>query len=233
MQYFYLPEIVSGQYFFDKNESRHIAKVLRIQAGTDLIVVDGQGGKYLVKLEEVFDKKVSFSVLEKEEVGSQRNYFLHLLVAPTKNIDRMEWLFEKACELGVDRITPILCQHSERKVIKPERLEKILVAAMKQSQKALLPQLDALCPILEAMQLPFDGKRSLAYCEDKPVLSFTDQVKAHARQQIFIGPEGDFSPNELKAAAENKIEWVHLGQSRLRTETAALAAVHSCYLIHA
>lgn len=233
MQLFYIPEISNGQDFLDKDESRHAFKVLRKKAGDRVHAIDGKGNLYTIEFTLLTDKKANFIIVNQEGEYQKRNHYLHILVAPTKNIDRIEWFLEKATEIGIDRITPILCEHSERNQIKEDRLNRIIVSAMKQSEKAYLPTLDPLTKIEDAITESFEGQRFIAYCEDKPEAHLHSKLDPSQKQvQVFIGPEGDFSPKEIELAQQNHIDWVNLGQSRLRTETAALVACHTVNLFH-
>ncbi|MFT5970677.1 MAG: 16S rRNA (uracil1498-N3)-methyltransferase [Flavobacteriales bacterium] len=233
MQIFYIPNLDLDQLYLDKDESKHATKVLRKKTGDQAFVVDGKGSIYTIEFTIMAEKKVSFRILETKNTFQKRKHYLHLMVAPTKNIDRFEWFLEKATEIGVDRITPILCQNSERTVIKHERLHKIIVGAMKQSEKAYLPQLDPITPINETFKDTFEGQRFMAYCEEKPPAHLFHQLDKEIKQvQIYIGPEGDFSTKELEIAAANQISYINLGQSRLRTETAAITACHTSNLFH-
>ncbi|MFV0554238.1 MAG: 16S rRNA (uracil(1498)-N(3))-methyltransferase [Mangrovibacterium sp.] len=230
MHLFYTPDISGNTYTLPEEESKHAVRVLRMQVGDRLQLIDGKGGFYEAIVSEANPKRCTIEVQSKEENYAQRKHYLHIAVAPTKNIDKIEWFLEKATEIGIDEITPILCDHSERKVIKDDRLEKIIISAMKQSYKAFLPKLNPLTPLRELLKGNFSGGKFIAHCYDEE----RNPLKTALNQQanlILIGPEGDFSENEVQEALENGFKPVSLGESRLRTETAALVACHTAALM--
>ncbi|MFV0521274.1 MAG: 16S rRNA (uracil(1498)-N(3))-methyltransferase [Mangrovibacterium sp.] len=226
MHLFYTPNITGTVYVLPEEESKHAIRVLRMQEGDKLRLIDGIGGFYEASILEANQKRCQIQVEHKIENFSQRNNYLHIAVAPTKNIDRMEWFLEKATEIGIDEITPILCAHSERKVIKTDRLEKIIVSAMKQSYKAFLPKLNPLMPLKDLLATDFDGGKFIAHCYDGEKRLFKQSLDKE-KNLILIGPEGDFTEDEVQQALTNEFLSVSLGKSRLRTETAALAACHT------
>jgi 16S rRNA (uracil1498-N3)-methyltransferase len=232
---FYHPNIQESdtEIFFDKEESRHIGKVLRKQAGDELFTTNGKGIIFKVKLQTVSPKQCVGSVLSSHR-EKQSTYQLHLAVAPTKLNDRYEWFLEKATEIGVSKITPIICDHSERKVIKPERYEKILQSAMKQSLKAYLPELQEAISFSEFIenQKNFGGLKCIAHCEETKKQSLKNLLKPEKNVLICIGPEGDFSSAEIDEALTQGFNPVSLGNSRLRTETAAIVACHSVAFVN-
>ncbi len=235
MNLFYHPDILENdtEIVFDKEESRHIGKVLRKQTGDVLFTTNGNGFLFEVKLTSVTPKMSIASILNKNK-EKQFPYKLHLAVAPTKLNDRYEWFLEKATEIGVSEITPILCDHSERKVIKPERYERILQSAMKQSLKMYLPKLNeaiSFAAFIEKQQ-NFRGLRCIAHCEETKKQSLKDLIKPKQDILICIGPEGDFSTSEIQLALTKAFEPVSLGNSRLRTETAAIVACHSVAFVN-
>lgn len=235
MNLFYHPNSTETdtEIFFDKEESRHIGKVLRKQTGDELYTTNGKGLVFKVKLQSVTPKKCIAKVLtvKKETVLP---YNLHLAVAPTKLNDRYEWFLEKATEIGITEITPIICDHSERSVIKPERYEKILQSAMKQSLKAYIPILNKAVSFSEfiASQKDYDGFKCIAHCEETRKQSLKDVIQPKSNILICIGPEGDFSSTEIEKALKSGFEPVSLGNARLRTETAALVACHSVAFVN-
>lgn len=235
MNLFYHPNITETdtEIFFDKEESRHIGKVLRKQVGDELFTTNGSGFLFKVKLQLVTPKKCIASVLHFDK-KEPLPYRLHLAVAPTKLNDRYEWFLEKATEIGITEITPIICDHSERKTIKPERYEKILQSAMKQSLKAHLPKLNQAVSFLEFLEnhKNFDGLRCIAHCEETKKQSLKDLITPKRNILICIGPEGDFSSTEIETALAKGFKPVSLGNSRLRTETAAIVACHSAAFIN-
>ena len=232
MQLFYAPEITTPLYTLPEEESGHCVRVLRLREGDELHITDGRGTLYRAEVEEAHPKHCTIRIVEEHHEWEKRPYRLTVAVAPTKNIDRIEWFVEKATESGIDRIVPILCDHSERKVIKEERLEKIAVSAMKQSLKAYKPEIAPLTPIRALLAEPFEGVKLIAHCEEDMERVFMGDVVTKGEDvMILIGPEGDFSRDEIEAARKAGFREVTLGQSRLRTETAALAAtMYTAYI---
>lgn len=227
---FYATEINNSGIILDENDSRHAVKSLRLSRGAPLEIVDGHGNIYSAEISSPHHKKCVCKIMgaSKEE---PLPYSLHMAVAPTKNIDRFEWFLEKATELGISEITPILCSNSERRTLKPERLERILVSAMKQSLKATKPILNPLTPLKDFVSQENEGVMLMAHCEEdkeeKTVLS--NIPNSHNKITILIGPEGDFSSAEIALAIKSGFNPLSLGNSRLRTETAALFSVASVY----
>jgi len=216
------------QIVFEKEESRHITKVLRKSEGDLLHITNGRGYIFSATLVTVGPKQ---SLATINEVGKQEPlpYRLHMAVAPTKNNDRFEWFLEKATEIGIETITPIICDRSERKIIKPERFERIIESAMKQSLKAYKPTLEAAVSFSEliSQNKGVSGIKCIAHCSDVPKELFKNIIQPQQDLLILIGPEGDFSNKEIQIANENGYVGVSLGPSRLRTETAAVTACHS------
>jgi 16S rRNA (uracil1498-N3)-methyltransferase len=239
MELFYSTEMENGLCTLAEEESRHCAKVLRHAVGDTINVIDGCGSLYTCKILEC-GKKVVCSVEQVQENFGAHGYNLTMAVCPTKNIDRYEWFLEKATEMGVDVIAPVIGEHSERRIIKPERLEKILVSAAKQSLKGAIPVLQEAVSvkqfIKEHAEVP--GVKLIAYCGEQEKVTLAQAVK-EARNllpdsptlTILIGPEGDFSPAEVDAAIAAGFRPLTLGDSRLRTETAAVAAVAGVYFM--
>jgi 16S rRNA (uracil1498-N3)-methyltransferase len=232
MNIFYIPDIREGMVKLDETESGHAVRVLRMQVGDSLLITDGQGSWYDGVIAVANPRGCAVNVSRSSRDPEKRMYWLTVAVAPTKNADRMEWFTEKSTEIGIDRIVPILCRYSERKHIQLQRLEKIAVAAMKQSQKAWLPEIADMIPFNELITQSFEGKKVIAHCYpgDKPHLATV--IKPGDAVLVLIGPEGDFSPEEVNAARAAGFMEVSLGQSRLRTETAALVACHSVALVN-
>ncbi|WP_296636391.1 16S rRNA (uracil(1498)-N(3))-methyltransferase [Polaribacter sp.] len=233
MQLFYNSEISkeTTQITFDKTESRHIVRVLRKKENDVLKITNGKGFFFDTKITVANDKKCIAQVINILEKTKPWNYYLHIAIAPTKNNDRFEWFLEKATEIGVDEITPIICQNSERRVVKLERFEKILQSAMKQSLKFTLPKLNTPIKFNNFIQQDIEGLKCIAHCEEQKKNHLKNVAKNGKRITILIGPEGDFSLNEIKKALENNYNPISLGESRLRTETAALVAVNTVSLI--
>ena len=224
MHYFYCEHIDDGVVRLDAEESRHCARVLRLRAGHEIGVVDGKGTFARAGLLEVDARATLARVIEKKGEYGKRPFRLHLAVAPTKNIDRFEWLLEKATECGVDVITPVICEKSERRIIKPGRLEKIIVAAMKQSGRAYQPQLNPIIPFKDFIKQDVAGVALVAHCDEGEKAGIGDLYNPGIDVLILIGPEGDFTDREIASAIDKGFKAISLGMHRLRTETAALVA---------
>lgn len=234
MELFFSRDIEGGICRLDHDESGHCVKVLRHRAGDEISVIDGLGSLYRCKITNDSHKGVEAMVLDKTEDWGGHPYRLHMAVCPTKNNDRYEWFAEKACEIGMDEVSPVIGEHSERRVFKTARLEKILVSAAKQSLKGAVPSVNEPISVKEFIKTSGDGLKLIAYCfEDErfPRRSIKEVLQAYEGTDItvLIGPEGDFSHEEAELAFENGFIPVHLGDSRLRTETAALSAVAAAY----
>ena len=227
MQLFYCPEVFDGSLYLNSEESKHCIKVLRKQEGDAIHLIDGQGSFYEVRITLASQKKVGFEIL-KTWKQALRSYSIHVAIAPTKSNDRFEWFLEKATEIGVDEITPIICKHSERKVVKHERMEKIILSATKQSLKASLPKLNQAISFNEFVQKEFNSDCFIAHCEEQKKVDLQSVVSTNLT--ILIGPEGDFSPKEIHLALDRNFKPVSLGNSRLRTETAGIVACHTLAL---
>jgi len=228
MQLFYNSNINenTSQFTFPKDESKHIAKVLRKKTGDTLFITNGKGWLFKAQIEVADLKNCMVSIVSKTFQES-KPYQVHLAVAPTKMNDRYEWFLEKATEIGIDSITPIICDHSERKVIKLERFEKIVQSAMKQSLHYYLPKLNEAISYTDFIKQNHQGQLFIAHCEDTKKQSLKSQLKSKTDVTILIGPEGDFSVKEIAMALEHQFIPVTLGETRLRTETAAVVACHS------
>ncbi len=225
MQLFYTPLVKNGFVYFDEEESRHLRTVLRRQPGDRLRATDGKGNFYESELTEVGKKQSVARILETHPALPERPAALHLAIAPTKQIERFEWFLEKATELGVDIITPLYCQRSERDSIRIDRLEKIVVSAMKQSLRAYLPVLNPLTPFHKFVSMATEAQKFIAWCDDQPIQHFKARVQPRLDTLVLIGPEGDFSPEEVQLALDKNFTAIGLGPARLRTETAGLLAV--------
>lgn len=226
LQLFYTPDISPHDkvYVLNEEESKHAIRVLRLAEGHAVYLVDGKGGQYRGIITHAHPKRTAITIEDFKPDYEKRNYYLHIAVAPTKNIDRIEWFLEKATEVGIDEITPIICEHSERKEVKPERLNKVMVAAMKQSLKAYLPKLNETVKLTDFLKKDGEPQKFIAHCADGEKRYLTDGIKVAGRYVILIGPEGDFSVPEIRLAVEAGYMPITLGSSRLRTETAALVA---------
>jgi 16S rRNA (uracil1498-N3)-methyltransferase len=233
MQLFYFKNINahSTSFSFDKEESKHIYKVLRKKEGDVLFVTNGLGLLFKTKITLASDSKCTVEILSIETTEKQK-YQLHLAVAPTKMNDRYEWFLEKVTEIGVQEITPIICDHSERKVIKTERFDRIVLSAMKQSNQVFLPILNEPIAFKDFIKKSNSGQKFIAHCEETTKKMLTEVVQANQDCTILIGPEGDFSLKEIEIALENNYNPVSLGATRLRTETAAMVACHTIALIN-
>ena len=233
MQLFFNPDIneKTTQFSFEKEESKHIVKVLRKNIGDTLHITNGKGWLFTAEITFPNINKCIANIVSKA-LQPKRDYTLHLAVAPTKMNDRFEWFLEKATEIGIDCITPVICDHSERKIIKPERFEKILQSAMKQSLSCYMPKLNETISFKDFTNKGFDGDLFIAHCEETYRKSLKQQLKPKQNITILIGPEGDFSTKEIELAIKNKFIPVTLGETRLRTETAAIVACHSVAFIN-
>ncbi|SFC40943.1 16S rRNA (uracil1498-N3)-methyltransferase [Algibacter lectus] len=233
MQLFYNPDINENttQFSFEKEESRHIVKVLRKQVGDTLHITNGKGWLFSAQISIPNINKCTAEIVSKT-LQPKKNYNLHLAVAPTKMNDRYEWFLEKATEIGIDSITPIICDHSERKIIKPERFERIIQSAAKQSLSCYLPELKEAVPFKTFVNQDFSGHLFIAHCEETDKKSLKNELQSNQDITILIGPEGDFSVKEIDLALQNKFIPVTLGETRLRTETAAIVACHSVAFIN-
>ncbi len=234
MNWFFKNDISNGVFDADPEESKHIARVLRMSVGDKSVFINGKGGLYTCVLQEANPKKCRFTVLEKEFIPKTKKYNLHLLVAPTKNISRFEWFIEKAVEIGIDEITPVQCEHSERIRIKKDRLEKIIISAMKQSRQVWMPRLNELVELNTFLDNDSyqQCQKFIAYVsKDHENLLKQRYVKGN-NTIILIGPEGDFSTSEIKRATQQNYEPISLGENRLRTETAALVACNTIVLLN-
>jgi 16S rRNA (uracil1498-N3)-methyltransferase len=225
MQLFYL-ENPKDEIILSAEESKHATRVLRKKEGDILNFTDGKGNFYKAEITVADSKKCRLQIVSSNQKEKQHNYYLHIAMAPTKNMDRFEWFLEKATEIGIDEITPIICSRSERKVIKTERCNRILLSAIKQSLKYHLPKLNEAISLSDFLKQDFEGAKYIAHCEDGEKNELKTVSKAE-KTLILIGPEGDFSPKEIELALQNQFKAVSLGTSRLRTETAGIVAVHT------
>lgn len=225
MHVFYTPDIQTRAEL-PEEEAAHAVRVLRLQAGDEVTLTDGKGNFYRAEIGTTTNKRCLLNIVETLPQEAMWSGHLHLAMAPTKNMDRTEWLAEKATEIGFNELTFLNCRFSERKVIKTERIAKILVSAIKQSLKARLPQLNEMTDFNKFITQPFGGQKFIAHCYEgeKPLLK--DVIRKGEDSLVLIGPEGDFSEEEVKKAIDSGFVPISLGKSRLRTETAALVACH-------
>lgn len=229
---FFAPDIQESNQL-PEVESQHCIKVLRMKQGDKIFVTDGKGYRYSCTIIDPNPKHVYLNINSKEFIPNHWNEQITIAIAPTKNMDRMEWFAEKSTEIGINAIIPIKCSHSERKELKIERINKILVSATKQSLKTTIPQLSEMIKFAEFVKQPFDGQKFIAYCDESiEKKNFIKEYIASNNVLILIGPEGDFTPEEVCLAIENGFIPVTFGNSRLRTETAALFAVAAIQTIN-
>lgn len=232
MHIFYTPDLSGNNYTLDETESKHCVRVLRLEKGDQITLVDGRGGFYTAEITYPNPKRCMVDVIKSEQNFGFRKSQVHIAIAPTKSIERIEWFLEKATEIGITRVTPLLCRYSERKEIKADRLEKVMVSAMKQSLKAYLPQLDPLTKFSDFISQPFDGQKFIAHCDEQHRDLLKKMVVPQQNYLILIGPEGDFSSEEIELAIQAGFKPVSLGDSRLRTETAGVVACHTFNLLN-
>jgi 16S rRNA (uracil1498-N3)-methyltransferase len=232
MQLFYTPDIDSTIYALSEEESRHCQKVLRLKEGDLIHLTDGMGTLYEARLVDAKGRQVTVEVTDKKEEVAKRPYHVHLAVAPTKNIDRFEWFLEKATEIGMDEITPLHCEHSERKTVRHDRLLKVITAAVKQSLKAYHPVLNEMASFNDFISKNHSGQLFIAHLEENDPVLLQHIYKKNSDVTILIGPEGDFSPKELELALEKGYKCISLGDSRLRTETAGVVACQTIILLN-
>lgn len=230
MHLFYTPDINTSTYTLSEEESKHCIKVLRLVEGDRIYLVDGRGGFYETHIIDAHPKRCMVQVLDVKLNYGKRPYYLHIAISPLKNQDRFEWFLEKATEIGVDEITPIITNRSEKRDLKPERANKIIESAMKQSKKAFHPKLNHAISYTKFIEQDFsDSVKLIAHCLDTEKVDF-NVVKDVLQKNylILIGPEGDFTEEEIKLAVEINYRAISLGEARLRTETAGIKA---CALI--
>jgi 16S rRNA (uracil1498-N3)-methyltransferase len=230
MHTFFAPDLAGTTYTLPEDESKHAVRVLRLGLGDAVELLDGHGGRYAATVADANPKRCQLRITQHESIAP-RPHFAHVAVAPTKNLDRMEWFVEKAVEIGVERITFLRCARSERRELKLERLEKIAISALKQSGQTWLPQLDELTDFAAFVATVSPETTFIAHLEEGERTALAQVAGAGPGCCVLIGPEGDFTPGEIALALEKGIRPVTLGASRLRTETAALAAVFTAQLV--
>ena len=215
-----------------EEESNHAVRVLRLSENDHITIMNGKGRIILAKIVQAHKKALKFEAIKTTD-QAKHEFYSHIALAPTKNLDRYFFFIEKAIEIGIDRITPILCKNSERKIINHEKIVKAAISAMKQSGQGFLPQIDELMPIHDFICLDHnDNQRFIAHCEeDTTKKELKNTILPQKKMVILIGPEGDFTADEINLAKQNKFEAVSLGESRLRTETAGIVACHTVTLI--
>jgi 16S rRNA (uracil1498-N3)-methyltransferase len=230
MHCFYEPNLTGESVLLSEEESKHAVRVLRLSTGDKVELLDGKGTRAVAEVSDDHPKRCVLRIVSRNNETTGRNFHLHIAVAPTKNIDRIEWFVEKATEIGVDEITFLNCEHSERDTIKTERIEKVAISAMKQSQQSHLPKINELTSFHKFISDCESEIRLIAHCEDSERKDLRDYSFGNKSAVILIGPEGDFSQEEIQAAIEAKFVPVVMGSTRLRTETAALYAVNTVHV---
>ena len=229
---FYTPDINGVHYILNEEESAHAVRVLRLKAGDVITLVDGRGNRYRARIVEIHHKRCGVEIVEHQPESDKRSYRLHIGIAPTKNMDRFEWFIEKATEIGIDEITPLLCEHSERKHLNTERLQRVMIAAMKQSGKAYLPQLNEMTPFNKWIKTQTTEHAYIAHCNEGVRQSLKTVYQNNQNTIFAIGPEGDFSMQEVTQANTCGFKSISLGTSRLRTETAGVAVCNYMYFLN-
>ena len=233
MQIFYAPDIDGNSYILDEKESKHCVRVLRMREGDPVTLIDGKGNLYEGVISDADQKNCGISITNVFHDYEKRNYRLHIAISPIKNPDRYEWFIEKSVEIGIDEITPLICHNTEKQGVKTERINNIIISAMKQSLKSEKSELKESKTFNEFIAQSFSGTKMIAHCDKAfPVKSINDVYEPYENAVILIGPEGDFTGEEIESAIAAGFIPVHLGKSRLRTETAGIAACHSIYFIN-
>jgi 16S rRNA (uracil1498-N3)-methyltransferase len=231
MNLFYAPDITENQ-TLPEEEAIHALKVLRLKKGEQIDITDGKGFLYKALITEIIGKKCQFEILDFKEQEPLWKGKIEVAVAPTKNLERIEWFVEKAVEIGIDNITFLSCRYSERKEIKLERIKKIAISAMKQSLKARLPEISNLIDYKTFINTSFDGRKYIAHCYEGNKNLLQKEYKKEGNVRVLIGPEGDFSEEEVSLAVDRGYIPVSLCESRLRTETAALFACQTIHIVN-
>ncbi|MDR2887590.1 MAG: 16S rRNA (uracil(1498)-N(3))-methyltransferase [Bacteroidales bacterium] len=234
MQIFHAPRICGDTYALDETESRHIIKALRMVAGDAVRLIDGRGNLYEGIISSPDPRRCIIQITATHESFEKTGYRLHIAISPLKNVERFEWFIEKSVEIGIAEITPLICRRTEKQTVNTARLERIVISAMKQSLKALAPTLNTPESFDSFMAVNREGVKMIAHCNEHvgSRLSIPQVCQRGADTTVLIGPEGDFTEDEITAATLHGCIPVHLGRSRLRTETAGIAACHSVYVIN-
>lgn len=229
MYLFYTPNIAVSN-ALSEEESAHCVRVLRYAQGDDILLTDGLGTTYQARITTASPKRCEFEVLSSQKQKPSHSFYLHIAIAPTKNIERLEWMVEKCTEIGVDEITPLLCRFSERKVLRTDRLQKIILSACKQSLTPYVPRLNELTDYRTFIRSAQEQQRFIAHCYEQDKRNLKDEIVPTQSVLVLIGPEGDFSEQEVQEALALGFVPVSLGNSRLRTETAGVVACHTAIL---
>ena len=231
MNLFYSPHIHGDTHQLDESESKHAIRVLRLLKGDQVVLVDGLGSWHEATIEEDHPKRCVLRIHASKNNYQALDYSLHLAVSPTKNMERFEWFLEKATEIGISEITPLLCHRTERKQVKMDRLDRILVSAMKQSLKAFKPVLNDPVSMKDFLSMDRDGTCGIAYCHGEERMGM-ESLGNEGPFTLLVGPEGDFSEQEVELALAKGYKPFHLGESRLRTETAAVYITAAFSVLH-
>lgn len=229
---FFVNELESEIVTLSAEESRHCAKALRKKAGDEIFLTNGRGILAKGVILDVHPVRTNVMIVSQKKVETERSFYLHMIVAPTKNIDRFEWFVEKATEIGVDEITPVVCAQSERNIVKTERLKRIMVSAIKQSQRTMMPRVNPVIRYVDLMEKDFSGSCYIAHCAVGEKVYLSDHYPKGSSVIVLIGPEGDFNQTEVELAQEQGFVAISLGENRLRTETAALLSCAELNLIN-
>jgi 16S rRNA (uracil1498-N3)-methyltransferase len=233
MQIFYAPDISGNFYFLDERESKHCIRVLRMVKGTPVKLIDGKGSLFEGVISEPDQKQCKIEINNVIHDFEKKSWYLHIAISPLKNPERFEWFIEKCVEIGIDEITPLVCRNSEKLTVKADRINNIIISAMKQSLKARMPVLNPVIKFNEFISRDHRGMRLIAHCTESAGKKPVGQILAMGEDALFlIGPEGDFTAEEIKLAVEYGFREAHLGTSRLRSETAGIAACHSVYFLN-
>ena len=233
MQIFYAPGISGNFWVLDETESKHSIRVLRLKAGSPVKVIDGKGNLYNGIIHKADPKRCEIKIENVVKDFERRQYSLHIAISPLKNPERFEWFVEKSVEMGIDEITPLICKNTEKQSVKSERINKVIISAMKQSLKARLTIFNEPSGFEDFIIKKRNGRKLIAHCNPEKSRSKIDSEYSVGNDAvILIGPEGDFTKDEIESAERNGFSPIHLGNSRLRTETAGLAACYSIYFIN-
>jgi 16S rRNA (uracil1498-N3)-methyltransferase len=233
MQIYNAPDIKGGFHILDQNESKHLIKVLRMRKGSEVMLIDGKGNLFGGIIEDADPKQCGIRIISSVEGFEKRNYRLHIAISPLKNTERFEWFIEKCVEIGIDEITPMLCRNTEKTSVREDRMNNLIISAMKQSLKAFRPEFHNPVDFNEFISYPSGARKMIAHChKDFQRKKISDVYSRNEDAIILIGPEGDFTTEEVEKASAAGFENIHLGPSRLRTETAGIAACHSVYFIN-
>lgn len=226
MHIFYTPQITLGRCVLTEEESSHCVRVLRLEEGAEIQLIDGKGGAFKAVIEHAHPKHCSVLIIGAQDT-TPRPLTLHIAIAPTKNLDRIEWFVEKCTEIGITDITPLRCDHSERKQVNLDRLFRVALSAVKQSQQTWIPEIHPLISVNDFVAQCQTEQKFIAHCEDTQKQTLAECYRRGSSASVLIGPEGDFSPDEITLALQHQFVPITLGNTRLRTETAGLVACHS------